>query len=210
MDKLPLQYFQTVLLEKAFSEVKISVKAIQNFLMALLSDPYSMHSSLMEKVSLEPELLKRRIAEGGSATFNQLITILREEEEFGDPELLRVLTDHSVKQVYRYVWIWSEDLKVVRRGKAWYTDEKLCRADGIKDRPPFNTRNGPIATLCVESCCTCYLHYVDERRYNVIGLPCRCFVEVITTPVKKDTGIRLPSRSTPWAKPLKKRLFESY
>lgn len=197
MEKMPLQYFQAVLLERAFAQPVISVQIVRNMLYPLLPVPFSQHVPRGFNFPDDVDLMKKCIIEGGSAVYNHFIRQLNHYDSFGYPEILTILTDHPVKQLYRYVWISSRGVSIQRRGQSWFTDEDNCRAAGLKDKPLYTSDE--TLTLCVESSCSCYIHHIDERRYTVIGLPCRCFDEKFVMPsdVKFTNGIRPPTLSTP-------------
>ena len=198
METMPLLYFQAVLLERIFARAKFPVTAIRNMLFTILPMPFSCHLPLHEDIPEDAEALKRAIINGGSAVYNELVDQLRDHGEIGFPQFLDILTDHQVKQMFRYVWISSHGVTVRRRGSSWFTNASACRAAGHLDKPI--QRQDESLTLCVESCCLCYIHHIDEPRYNTIGLPCKCFDERFLMPaedVKFTNGIRPPSLSTP-------------
>lgn len=198
-------------------------------LCTIIGHPFSIKTKSDDVPTHDKHLLQQCIAAGGSAVYNQLVACLREYDDLGHPDLLKILTDHQVRQLYRYVWIWQDDQTVISRGRAWFTSEQDCRDEGLKHNPRLHNPSSSGTTLSVESCCPCYLHDVDQGNYTVMDRPCRCFVDdqchlfmpdhtpaftrhplrstnVINAP-KKHVTTRPPLRRTPARKAPRKRLF---
>ena len=92
-------------------------------------------------------------------------------------ELIRYLTEHTLKQLYRDLWIWSEDNSIMRRGKSWCTSKEDCTKEGKRNGPSYTSFDGPgapSALLCMESVCPCFVHQIFHEA-ELITKPCQCF-----------------------------------
>ena len=105
------------------------------------------------------EKLKKLIVDGGSLAFNELCSVMKADQRFGweaYPDLLKTLTKDAEKELYRWVWIWSEtgdaDGQIMDRGQTWFTDIESCMKEGKKHTPAYYRFNGPgapVASLCM-------------------------------------------------------------
>ena len=164
-----------VLLDQAFYKRDIPVTDIAWYMHTVLPKKYSIDTPKgVNSEVLDKELLKQEIIFAGSSAYECLI---KASEKSNYQELVNQLTDHTVKQLYRWVWIWSEDNSVMRRGKSWFTTKEECLNEGKKNGPSYVTFDGPgcpDAMLSVESVCSCFVHMADEYD-KLISPPCLCF-----------------------------------
>ena len=96
-------------------------------------------------------------------------------------KLVHYLTDHEVKQLYCFVWIWAEDNSIMRRWKGWFTNREVCKQDSKRNGPSYTTFDGPgspTALLCLEAVCPCFVHQIDKIE-DLIVQPCLCFTPTI-------------------------------
>ena len=149
------------MLEKTFKSVDIPVKEIVQRMHAVLPYKYSPHHKKPEP--LDAPTLKKEIIRGGSHLYEKLIEVLRyeprhPEEGTAYPLLSKRLASHGIPQLYRYVWIWSDDGSVIAQGCSWFADRDDCLNKGKSARPGYDTFDGPgapMATLCVEAVTPC-------------------------------------------------------
>ena len=137
---IPLQNHQAILINEAFQEPDIPVDVLVWYMRALLPDDVS-----------TVEELKKKVMQQGSIGYESLIDASEKAE---CPELVKILTNHNVQQLYRYVWMWSEDNSVMTRGNSWFTCKDECKKEGKRQMPYWETWDGPgapVAYLTVES-----------------------------------------------------------
>ena len=172
--RLETLYYQRVFLQKLFARENLPLEQLR----------WRMENVLLKKFShtAGKEELKNALLSGGSLAYNHLAGVLGIESRSQDesfPELSDLLNSHGVKELYRYVWIWSEDGHIMKRGDSWFTSKDKCLADGRLHQPNYYTYDGPgapIATLCVESICPCNIHLISGFYAKVmITTPCHCF-----------------------------------
>ncbi len=127
--------------------------------------PLNVHARPLTKKALKSELLR-----AGSYLYEKFIDELRREPRDSTdtpayPELAAKLSGHSVPQVYRYLWIWTEDQSVVSQGCSWFTSREACLAKGMSVRPRLETFDGPRApraVLCLEAVTPCNVFKADR------------------------------------------------
>ena len=194
--KLPIQYYQRVLLEETFLREDIPVLDICARLLGLL--PPNIARLVLNNKPVSKEDLKSAITAGGSCAFEQLVYELQRSlgpDSPSYPSIAKDMTNHDIKQFFRFAWIWSEDGHVMRRGGPWFTDKAACREEGKNYTPTYFTcdrPHAPVATLCVEALCPCYVHMADQGIFAPIGIPCRCFGRAMPAPVKKPFILQPP------------------
>lgn len=191
MKKIPIQYYQMVLMDQAFFRRDIPVDTLSWYMHSILPQKYSADQEAGSKREpLDKEQLKKEVIIGGSSAFEALIDAA---EKAGLSELVGYLTDHNVKQLYRYVWIWSEDNSIMRRGKSWFTSRSDCLAEGKRNSPSYTTFDGPgcpMAQLSVEAVCPCFVHLTDSIT-DTIAQPCLCFTPNIPDQMKDKCEITM-------------------
>ena len=205
MKKVPLQYYQLVLLDRAFSEMQIPVDKLCWYMDGFLPDKYFNYEfpSYVPHCSLDKEQFKKEIILGGSSSYEALIHAC---DKAGLTEMSNLLCDHEVKQLYRYVWIWSEDNSIMRRGTSWFTCKEKCLEEGKKHRPSYYTCDGPGAPdahISVEAVCPCSVHSMDsspteqDSRFQLgtnnqlIAPPCLCFTPTIPEQYRNKSEIKI-------------------
>ena len=156
----PLQSYQRILLDKTWNEVDIPTYHILCRMSKVL--PYKYVDCESNTSTTTAEQLKHIIIAGGTALYNYLISVLPKPSNHRDPgpgypHLALRLQSHGVPELYRHIWIWSEDTTVMKRGDAWYIDSAQC-IQSATPAPGYMTWDGPgspTATLCVESVAPC-------------------------------------------------------
>ena len=178
-------------MDQAFYRRDIPVDKIAWYMHDMLPKKYSADQPCEQKREpLDKEQLKKEIVLAGSSAYEALIDATEKTEL---PELIHHLTDHKVKQLYRYVWIWSEDNSVMRRGKSWFTSKEECKQEGKRNWPSYTTFDGPGspgAQLSVEAICPCFVHNADNM-HELITLPCLCFTPTIPEHFKDQTDLKI-------------------
>lgn len=159
-----LQGYQYTRLQKAFQEVDIPVKDIHLRMHTVL--PYEFSPSNPKSKPIDKESLRFGIVMGGSCIYEKLIEVLEREPKSAEegpayPKLAARLKASPTHQLYRYVWLWSEDQSVLAQGISWFTDRDACVAKGKSLQPSYDTFDGPgapTAMLCVEAVTPCNIH----------------------------------------------------
>ena len=163
MKNAPLLYHQFVLLEETFRHHEIPLQEMGWYYGSFVpSQKYN-----------NAEELKLHIIKGGSAFFNGFVNACKEANL---NELVVSLTKEDIRALYRFVWIWSEDQCIQRRGKSWFTSKEDCAVEARKARPKYYTFDGPDAPemiLGIESTCPCFIHDIDD--FKIITPECFCF-----------------------------------
>jgi hypothetical protein len=180
-----------VLLEKAFAKMDIPIDVIQKRMDGVLPKKYTLDvPSYAQPRRIDKEQLKKEIVAGGSSAYTKLVEGLWEQYKVCGwngppyPQLVSHLLDHRVKELYRFVWIWSEDGRIMVSGKSWYTDKERCKAEGQKFRPAYETFDGPgspTAVLCIEATCPCNVHHPTKVTSENIAAPCKCYLDDCTS-----------------------------
>ena len=176
-------YYQRVLLEELFSRGDVPLLEIRNRMESVLPRKFSWNTPERESVPITRDNLKQSIIDGGSLMYNRLGDVLsgrvNPDEASSYHELAKLLASHYVRELFRYAWICSLKGAVLKRGCSWFTTRKDCLEEGRKNRPSYQTFDGPGApelTLCVESVCTCNVHLVCINRLKeAVDFPCKCF-----------------------------------
>lgn len=164
--KVNIQHYQYHLLEHVFETNDIPVKTILYRMCQVLPPKY--HPEV-GKVTMDKDTLKKEIIEGGSYLYERLITALERKPRFeGDspsyPSLAKHLDSHGVHQLYRYMWVWSDDGHIMTQGKSWFTNKESCLNQGRYVQPNYTTFDGPgapSAELCIEAVCPCHVFLTD-------------------------------------------------
>ena len=188
MKKTPLLHYQFVLLNQAFYSGEIAVNELAWYMHALLPLKYS--DDFMSFEPLTKEQLKQEVILAGSSAFEALIDAA---DKSGHKDLAHALKDHNVNELYRYVWIWSEDRTIMKRGQSWFTDKETCKIQGRKNAPSYATFDGPgcpVAQLSVEAICPCFIHCVDQLM-DVITQPCMCFTPTVPEYLKDKSELTI-------------------
>ena len=176
-----MSYFQRQRLESLFDNHKIDVWDMRVRMTPVLPRSLGVDLDTKDDPTITPDVLKKAILDGGSLAYNTLKHALK-----GNPkcdlkpclDMLRTLT-HEVKELYRWVWIWSEkserDGRIMNKGNSWFVDIESAVNDGKAHRPESYTIDGPGAphiNLAIESVCPCNVH--TPLGLQVIK-PCRCY-----------------------------------
>ena len=189
MKRASLQYYQMVLMDQAFYQRDIPITEISWYMHAILPKMYSQDQETgIKQEPLDKETLKKEIIIAGTSAYECLIEACEKSRQ---RELIKQLTAHTVNQFYRWVWIWSEDNSIMRRGVSWFTSKEECLKEGKRNGPSYTTFDGlgsPSAILSAEAVCPCFVHRIDVTE-DVIGPPCLCFTADIPTPFKGVTEL---------------------
>jgi hypothetical protein len=176
MNRVETSHYQRFILEEFFARDDLPLLRM-SWRMESVLPPTS-----LKKVSTTKDYFKEAILDGGSLVYNRLSRVMLEEcpkWEEAYPHLSQLLNSHGVRELYRYVWIWSEDGHIMKRGGSWFTSKDNCLAEGKKQSPSYCTFDGPgapEATLCLESVCPCRVHRVaGEYAKGLLTIPCPCF-----------------------------------
>ena len=186
MKKVALQYYQMVLLDHVFRSHDIPVGKLCWSMRAFLPSTFNTFEFAAEYV--DKDAFKREIIRAGSSGFEALVDAC---EKADLKDLVQELTDHKQKPLYRYVWIWSEDNSIMKRGNSWYQDKQECREEGERCRPSYATWDGPnspTAVLSVEAVCGCLVTGVDQRSY-VIERACSCHPHLVPEQYRNQNEI---------------------
>ena len=179
MKRVSLQYYQMVLMDQAFYRRDIPVDEIAWHMHALLPQKYCADQpSGSKREPLDKEQLKKEIILAGTAAYEALIEAAQKSNY---QELVKHLTDHSVQQLYRWIWVWNEDNSIMRRGQSWFTTKEECQNEGRRNMPSYTTFDGPgcpVAALAVEAVCSCFVHMADSYE-KLIAPPCLCFTPIV-------------------------------
>ena len=125
--RLETLYYQRVLLEELFARENLPLEQIRWRMENVLLENFS------HRVSVGKKELKNPLLNGGSLAYNSLAGVLGKESRPCDetfPELSDLLNSHEVKELYRYVWIWSDDGHIMKCGESWFTSKDTCLAEG--------------------------------------------------------------------------------
>ena len=186
--KVPLQFYQFVLLEEAFHKVEsMRPDHLGHHMEAFLPAKYF---TFEHAEHLTRHLLKEEIIRGGSCAYEALIDAAYKAEQ---PELASMLTRKYV--LYRWIWVWSEDSSILKRGDSWYVSRDVCRQQGKRNTPSYCTWDGPdspFAQLSLESVCPCIVHCIEQEEHEGGGemsgspLMCMCFSPEVPEYAKID------------------------
>ena len=158
MNKVPLQYYQFVTLDEAFHQVKsIPVDDIARYMYAFLPPKYSCFENAQP---LSKDLFMTEIIQGGSCAYEALINA---SYRANCPEMGDLLRNTMTNVFYRWLWIWSEDNSIMKRGKSWFVSREACLQQGRRKTPSYTTWDGPdspLAQVSVEAVCPCRVHRV--------------------------------------------------
>ena len=102
----------------------------------------------------------------------------------GYSEVVSYLTDHKVKPLYQYIWIWFEDTSIMRRGKSWFSDRERQKKKSFIHHGP----GCPTALLSVETVCPCFVH---DPVQDLIALPCLSITPTIPEHFKDKAELHL-------------------
>ena len=163
MKKAPLLYHQFVLLEETFSNHNVPLQEIGWYYDSFV--PSNKYNNADE--------LKLHIIKGGSSYFNGFVNACKKANL---NDLVISLSKEDVCELYRFVWIWSEDQCIQCRGKSWFTSKEDCATEARKARPKYYTFDGPDAPemiLGLESTCPCFVHTIDD--FKIIAPECFCY-----------------------------------
>ena len=180
MIKIPLQHSQFVMLEEAFHKVEdIPVDTIARYMHAFLPAKYFRFEGAKP---FTKDLFKKEIITGGSCAYEALISA---SYRANCPELGDLLRATRTPLLFRWVWVWSEDNLIMKRGKSWFVTREDCLQQGKRKTPSYYTWDGPDspdAQLSLEAVCPCMVHRVDqpssdpeEDPVEIIATPCACF-----------------------------------
>ena len=176
--KLPLHHFQEKCLEDTFKNHDIPIEKLSWRMRSILPAKYfvlNYKDISKSKSLLDKDILKREIISAGSLGFETLLAQCLKNNEMNIAESL---TKHRVEEVFRYVWMWSEDNSILRRGKSWFTSREDCLLEGKKHVPSMevdDSPSSPFISLTLESSCKCRIHKIDENNLdNISGKPCSC------------------------------------
>jgi len=161
VQRSPVTFYQEIILKKCFA----------------LFD-YPIHEIMPDMEGIIPECktqndLLNAILQGGSLAYNALIEVLKRHI---DSKLYMGLRNHNIKELYRWVYIWSWSGEIMCRGTILYDNEHICRMKALSHQPNYDTYDGlgaPYAKLCVESICKCMSHL--EPGHPIPREPCACF-----------------------------------
>ena len=156
-----MQYYQYEILSHVFKTRDIPVEDIQRRMAHVLPPKYRL---LPDPVCIDKATLFEEIVKGGSLMYEKLIHVLKREprskyESPAYPCLAARLESHKVPQLYRWVYIFSDDCTVMTQGCSWFTDKEACIAKGkASSCGPYTTFDGPnapVETLCIEAVSPC-------------------------------------------------------
>lgn len=157
----PITFYQQIMLKKCFNQFDYPIQDIMADLEAVIPT-----------CKTQNEMLDA-ILNGGSLAYNALIEAL---ERHVDSKLCQGLRNHGIKELYRWVYVWSWSGDIMCRGTILYDDENTCRMKALAHMPNYDTYDGlgaPYAKLCVESICKCMRHL--KPGYPIPREPCKCF-----------------------------------
>ena len=180
---VPLHHYQKVYLDQTFKNHDISIEKLSWPMRGILPEKYfdlCLKDFSKSKCSLTKELLQQKVISAGTLGYESLIAACLEAKE---TDIAESLTKHGVKEVFRFVWIWSEDNSILSRGKSWFTSRKECLAVGKVSRPRIevaDSPHGPFTCLALEATCVCQMHNIDKNILDEIDMnfvyiyPCAC------------------------------------
>ena len=197
---LPLTYYQKQQLILMLDTCHVPWHMIRDRLSALIS------SSEMDRDKFFFHMVLQ-----GSAAYNLLAYDKDKDWHLNYDDIQRTLYNklelslrgHDVRELYRYVWVWSLDNSVLVRSESWYTDIGECYAKGKSCRPSMDTfdgANAPFAQLMIESTCACYVTLTPwewmKRKDFIRETPCNCVISGLKE--QNGSNAKTCSISTPW------------
>jgi hypothetical protein len=128
---------------------------------------------IITKCETQSDLLYA-LRRAGSLGFNALVHMLQTQ---GYDVIAKSLTNHKVKEFYRWIWLWSWDGVVMNRSQELYEDLELCKKAAVGMAPGWDSYDGlgaPYPILCIESICKCLKHLAPGQ--TLPRMSCLCFV----------------------------------
>ena len=199
MARILTNYHQRQRLIALFDHHQIDILDMRQRMTGFLPRNLGVDVDSKQDSTITKDTLRNAILDGGSLAYNALKHVLSGNPRIHLkplPHLLKLLT-HDVKELYRWVWIWSErgerDGTILERSKAWYTDIQAALTDGKSHLPKYHTFDGPgspDAYLCIESVCPCHVHAPLSLQ---VTKPCACQIvkrdkATMTTPTTTTTN----------------------
>lgn len=176
-----MSYFQRQRLDSLFDKHTMDTWDLRVRMTPVLPRSLGVDIDTREDTTITIDVLKKAIIDGGSLAYNILKHMLKGNPKCGlepCPDMLSTLT-HEVKELYRWVWIWSEkserDGRIMDQGNSWFVDIESAVKEGKAHRPESYTIDGPGAphiNLAIESVCPCNVHAPLSLQ---VTKPCRCF-----------------------------------
>ena len=214
MARILMTYFQRQRLDSLFDNHTIDIWDMRCRMTPVLPHSLRVDIDTTDDLTITSDVLKKAILDGGSLAYNTLNHVLKGNSKIKlkpCPDMLCTLA-HEVKELYRWVWIWSEkserDGRIMNQGNSWFVDIDSAVKEGKANTPLSYTFDGPGAphiTLAIESVCPCNVHAPLSLQ---VTKPCRCFKakqcdeqhnSSLSPPVPAQVPSQQPTRKRPFS-----------